>query len=76
MLSRDSDKMDPRSINNDMAVRALNYHGQQLTSFLKDEPMFMHLDLRNVDYHMYQVLTLPEIFKITSHTFNYMHTPS
>ena len=50
--------MDPRSINNDMAVRALNYHGQQLTSFLKDEPMFMHLDLRNVDYHMYQVPTL------------------
>ena len=47
--------MDPRNINNDMAVRALNYHGQQLTSFLKDEPMFMHLDLRNVDYHMYQV---------------------
>ena len=56
--------MDPRSINNDMAVRALNYHGQQLTSFLKDEPMFMHLDLRNVDYHMYQVRTLPEIFKL------------
>ena len=56
--------MDPRSINNDMAVRALNYHGQQLTSFLKDEPMFMHLDLRNVDYHMYQVRTLPEICKL------------
>ena len=40
-------------LNNELAVRALNYHGQQLTSFLKDEPLFMHLDLRGVDYHEY-----------------------
>ena len=40
-------------LNNELAVGSLNYHGQQLTSFLKDEPLFMHLDLRNVDYHEY-----------------------
>ena len=41
-------------INNELAVRALNYHGQQLTNFIKDEPLFTQLDLKNVDYHLYQ----------------------
>lgn len=34
-------------------VRALNYHGQPLTNFLKDQPLFRHLDLKSVDYHLY-----------------------
>ena len=33
--------------------RALNYHGQQLTSFLKENPLYPSLDLRSVDYHLY-----------------------
>jgi len=41
------------SVNNDMVVRALNYHGQQLTNFMKDQPVFRHLDLKGVDYHLY-----------------------
>ena len=41
------------AVNNDLVVRALNYHGQQLTSFMKDQPIFRHLDLKGVDYHMY-----------------------
>ena len=35
-------------------VQSLNYHGNQLTSFLKDLPEFRNLDLRNVDYGLYQ----------------------
>ena len=42
------------NINNDLVVRALNYHGQQLTSFLKETPAYNELDLKNVDYHLYQ----------------------
>ena len=38
---------------NDLAVRALNYHGQQLTSFMKETKFFEHLDMKNVDYHLY-----------------------
>merc|ERR1719270_2096596 len=40
-------------VNNDLVVRALNYHGQQLTSFFKDTKVFEELDLKNVDYHVY-----------------------
>ena len=39
---------------NDLLIRALNYHGQQLTSLIKDEPVFRQLDLKNVDYNLYQ----------------------
>ena len=41
------------SVSNDLVVRALNYHGQQLTNFMKDQPLFRHLDLKGVDYHLY-----------------------
>jgi hypothetical protein len=40
-------------ISNDLVVNAINYHGQQLTNFLKDQPLFRHLDLKGVDYHLY-----------------------
>ena len=40
-------------ISNDLITRALNYHGQQLTSFFKETPVFHDLDLKNVDYHLY-----------------------
>ena len=40
-------------ISNDLVTRALNYHGQQLTSFFKETPVFHDLDLKNVDYHLY-----------------------
>ena len=36
------------------SLRALNYHGQQLTSFMKDTEVCRLLDLKNVDYHLYQ----------------------
>ena len=41
------------SFSNDLVVRALNYHGQQLTSFVKETKFFEHLDMKNVDYHLY-----------------------
>ena len=40
-------------ISNDLITRALNYHGQQLTSFFKETPVFHDLDLKNVDFHLY-----------------------
>ena len=42
------------NINNELVVRALNYHGQQLTSFMKETPVYSELELKNVDYHLYQ----------------------
>jgi len=41
------------SINSDLVTKALNYHGQQLTSFFKETKLFEELDLKNVDYHEY-----------------------
>lgn len=40
-------------MNSDLAQRSLNYHGQQLTHFLQENPVFQSLDTRNVDYHLY-----------------------
>jgi len=40
-------------LSNDLVVRALNYHGQQLTSFMKEKTVYQQLDLKNVDYHLY-----------------------
>ena len=40
-------------VSSELVVRALNYHGQQLTSFLKESPLYEGLDLRAVDYHLY-----------------------
>ena len=42
-----------QSVSNDLIVQALNYHGQQLTSFVKETKLFEHLDMKNVDYHLY-----------------------
>ena len=41
------------NLTNSRVVQSLNYHGNQLTSFLKDLPEFRNLDLRNVDYGLY-----------------------
>ena len=41
------------SVDNDLVVRSLNFHGHQLTSFMKDQPVFSSLDLKGVDYHLY-----------------------
>ena len=41
------------SFSGDLMVRALNYHGQQLTSFVKETKIYEHLDMKNVDYHLY-----------------------
>merc|ERR1740128_519612 len=43
----------PSTVSNDLVVRALNYHGQQLTSFMKEKKIYQQLDLKNVDYHLY-----------------------
>lgn len=43
----------PPSFSGDLMVRALNYHGQQLTSFVKETKIYEHLDMKNVDYHLY-----------------------
>ena len=40
-------------LSNDLVVRALNYHGQQLTSFVKESQLYEQLELKNVDYHLY-----------------------
>ena len=42
--------------------RALNYHGQQLMSFLKDSDVCRVTDLKNVDYHLYQQVNSYLIF--------------
>ncbi len=44
---------DQPPVNNDLVVRALNYHGLLLTNIMKDQPLFRHLDLKGVDYHLY-----------------------
>jgi len=41
------------SIDNHLVVRSLNFHGHQLTNFMKDQPIFSSLDLKGVDYHLY-----------------------
>ena len=41
------------SLSSDLVVRALNYHGQQLTSFIKETNIYGQLDMKNVDYHLY-----------------------
>eukprot|EP00092_Neocalanus_flemingeri_P103489 GFUD01132444.1.p1 GENE.GFUD01132444.1~~GFUD01132444.1.p1 ORF type:complete len:836 (+),score=222.84 GFUD01132444.1:36-2543(+) len=43
----------PSTVSSDLVVRALNYHGQQLTSFMKEKKIYQQLDLKNVDYHLY-----------------------
>ena len=40
-------------INNGLVVQALNYHGQQLTNFVKNLPEFQDLQLSGVDYGLY-----------------------
>ena len=40
-------------LNNDLVIRALNYHGQQLTSFMKENSMHKCIDLKTDDYHLY-----------------------
>ena len=44
------------------SLRALNYHGQQLTSFMKDTEVCRLLDLKNVDYHLYQQVVKKHCF--------------
>lgn len=41
------------SIDNNLVARTLNFHGHQLTNFMKDQPVFSSLDLKGVDYHLY-----------------------
>ena len=41
------------SINQDLLVRSINYHGQQLTGFLQERPVFRNIDLGSLDYHLY-----------------------
>lgn len=52
-LGATSEEEGDGRLNSELVVRALNYHGQQLTSFLKEKPVYNCLDLRNVDYHLY-----------------------
>ena len=40
-------------IDNKLVARSLNFHGHQLTNFMKEEPIFDSLDLKGVDYHLY-----------------------
>ena len=42
-------------MNEELVQRSLNYHGQQLTHFLQENPSFKSssVDSRNVDYHLY-----------------------
>ena len=46
---------DLQNIENTLVVQSMNYHGQQLTNFLKDLPEFRNLDLQNVDYNLYKL---------------------
>jgi len=48
-----SERVHSHDINNDLVIRALNYHGQQLSSFMKERNMYQQLDVKNVDFHLY-----------------------
>lgn len=37
----------------ELIQRSMNYHGQQLTNFIQENPSFKSVDVRNVDYHLY-----------------------
>ena len=50
------EKMDSE-MNNALVVQALNYHGNNLTSFLKDLQEFRTLSFDDVDYALYQSRT-------------------
>ena len=41
-------------VDNDLVVQSLNYHGNDLTKFLKDLPDFRNLNFSTVDYSLYQ----------------------
>lgn len=41
-------------VDNDLVVQSLNFHGNNLTNFLKNYPEFQRLDLKNVNYGIYQ----------------------
>lgn len=41
-------------IDNDLVVQSLNFHGNNLTAFLKNYPEFQDLDLKHVNYGIYQ----------------------
>ena len=45
---------DSKEIENGLVVQSLNFHGNQLTNFMKDLPEFHALDLGKVDYALYQ----------------------
>ena len=53
-----------KSLSNDrdrpvsLLINSLNYHGQQLTSFLRDTSMANNIDMKKVDYHAYQQVTI------------------
>jgi len=38
----------------DLVVQSLNFHGQQLTSFMKETNSCKNIDVKRVDYHLYQ----------------------
>ena len=50
-----SNLQNVQNIENALVVQSMNYHGQQLTNFLKDLPEFRNLDLQNVDYNLYKL---------------------
>jgi len=50
LTSQNESKPDIKS----MIAHSVNYHGQQLTSFFKDSAMSSKLDMKKVDYHVYQ----------------------
>ena len=52
--NRNEDQEECSQLQNELLIRSLNYHGQQLTSLIKDDPIFRELNLKNVDYHLYQ----------------------
>ena len=41
-------------INNALVVQSLNYHGQQLTNFVKNLPEFRNLQFDGLDYGLHQ----------------------
>ena len=49
----------------ELMLRSINFHGQQLGSFMKEASRT--LDLKNVDYHLYhQVEHKAEVLELTS----------
>ena len=42
----------------ELILRSVNFHGQQLASFMKEVPVMRQIETKKIDYHLYQQVCL------------------